>query len=421
MTRHRSVLAFAFLLATLTVAGCRKPTPPPPDLGPPVVTVAHPILDKVTIFTDLTGTVDAKDIVDVRPRVTGYIKEVKFEEGKEVKKDQVLFVIDPVIYKALLGQSEGQVKNYEAQLAKANADLARTKETYERGATSKTELDQMVAAKDVAAAQLYTATKSVDQARQNLEWTEVRAPIAGRISRALLTAGNLATQDQSLLTTIVSVDPMYAYFDADEATVRMYQNLIAQGKIKSVVEGAKVPVEIRLIGETGYPHKGFLEFVDNRINPSTGSLTIRGEFPNPVINGTLRALSAGNYCRGRMPVGKPFEGILIPAEAVSSDQGQKIVYVLGPGNRVETRQVQLGPLTQGLQLVTKGLSTSDTIVIRGLSRIQPGIVVDPHEETIPKPKVEPDTAEEGTTESVVPTGPPTPTVAPQPRAEGEKK
>jgi multidrug efflux system membrane fusion protein len=409
MKRRTLHIGSSYLIAaTVVLTGCHRPTPPPPNTAPPIVTVAHPLLDKITLFTDMTGTVDSENTVDIYPRVSGYIKEVKFEEGKEVKKDQVLFLIDPVIYEALLGQSEGQVKNYEAQLAKANADLARTKETYDRGATSKTEFDQAIASKYVAAAQLFTAQQSVKQARQNLEWTKVTSPIDGRISRALVKVGSLARADTTKLTTIVEVDPMYAYFDADESTLRMYQSLIAKGKLKSVTEGAKIPVEIQLVGETGYPHKGYLDFVDNRLNPATGSLTIRGEFQNPIVAGkNFRTLTAGLYCKGRIPVGAPFDGILIPPEAVSTDQGKKIVFVLGPENRIELRPVVLGPLSRGLQLVRSGLTEKDLVVIRGLSRVQPGVVVDPQEEKIVS-KEKPEDVPEGNVEM-------NPADAPQPR------
>ncbi len=406
MPAHRLLTAVTLLAAAVVASsGCNKGGPPQtPDGGAPVVTVAHPILDKVTLYTDLTGNVAQKNSVEIRPRVSGYIKEVKFQEGKEVAKDQVLFVIDPTIYEALLKQSEGQVRNYQAQLDKAKADLARTQETYNKGATAKTELDQNVASVAVAEAQLFTARASVDQARQNREWTEVKSPIAGRTSTAKLTVGNLATQDQSLLTTVVGVDPMYAYFDVDESTVRMYQRLIAEKKLKSVNDGAKVVAEIKLKDEPGYPHKGFLEFVDNRLNPSTGSLTIRGEFPNPLVPGTdSRPLTAGFYCRGRIPIGNPYDGILIPDAAVGTDQGKKIVFVVGGDNRVEARPVVLGPLFRGLRLVEKGLTTSDRVVIKGLGRVQAGIMVEPHDGTIPKPSDTPDPAgDAGRTQSAEP-------------------
>ncbi|QEL14985.1 efflux RND transporter periplasmic adaptor subunit [Limnoglobus roseus] len=374
----------------LVAAGCSQKSGPPPEPPALTVIVAHPLTDRVTVYTDLTGTVDQKDIVDVRPRVSGYVQEVKFDEGKEVEKDQILFVIDPVIYQAQLQQAEGQAKVYEAQLRKAEADLARNEPLAKEKAISKAEFDSFIAARDQASAQLLGARGNIDQAKRNLEWTKVRSPLAGRAGRAYLTPGNLAVADQSVLTTVVSVEPMYAYFDVDEATVRIYQKLIAEKKTESVQTGAKVPVEIQLKGEDGYPHQGYLEFVDNRLNPSTGSLTIRGVFQNPKIPGTeSRPLSAGFYCRGRIPLGQPREALLVPPSAVTSDQGRKVVYAVGADNRVVAKPVEPGPLFRGLQIIEKGLTADDRVVIRGMARVQPGVPVDPKEEAIPKPKESP--------------------------------
>ena len=379
--RGRAVLG----LAVASVAGCAPKGGPPPESPPPLgVVVAHPLSEKVTVYTDLTGTVDQKDIVDVRPRVSGYILEVKFEEGKEVAKDQVLFVIDPVIYQAQLEQAEGNAKQYEASLKRAEADVARNKAA--GGAVARAEIDQGVAARDQAAAQLFSAQASIAQAKRNLDWTVVKSPLAGRTGRAYLTPGNLAVADQTILTTVVGVEPMYAYFDVDEATVRTYQKLIAERKTASVQDGGTVRVEIQLKGETGFPHPGHLEFIDNRLNPSTGSLTIRGVFPNPKIPGTdSRPLAAGFFCRGRIPLGQPREALLVPPAAVTSDQGRKVVYVVGDDNRVAVRPVTPGPLFRGLQIVEAGLAATDRVVIRGLARVQPGGPVEPKEEAIPKP------------------------------------
>lgn len=375
--------------AVVAAAGCSHKGGQPAEPPPLVVTVAHPLSEQVTVYTDLTGTVDQKDIVDVRPRVSGYVQEVKFDEGKEVEKDQILFVIDPVIYQAQLQQAEGQVKVFEAQKKKAEADLERYKQLAKEKVASPAELDSYVASRDQAAAQLLGAQGNVDQAKRNLEWTKVKSPIAGRAGRAYLTPGNLAVTDQSVLTTVVSVEPMYAYFDVDEATVRIYQKLIAEKKTESVTQGAKVPVEIQLKGENGYPHKGHLEFVDNRLNPSTGSLTVRGVFQNPKIPGTdSRPLSAGFYCRGRIPLGQPRKALLLPPSAVTSDQGRKVVYAIGPENRIVAKPVEPGPLFRGLQVIESGLTAEDRVVIRGMARVQPGVPVEPKEEAI-KPPPEP--------------------------------
>lgn len=393
MTLRRIVQPAALLVGVVALAaaaGCRKPPAPAADTGPVLVTVAHPLVDTITLFTDLTGTIEAKESVEVRPRVSGYITEVKFKEGEEVKKDQPLFVIDPTIYKAQVKQAEGQVKNYQAQLDKAKADVARAKEAFEKAAGSKSELDVAVASQGVAAAQLFTAKANVEQAEQNLAWTTVTAPIAGRVDRAYQTPGNLVTGTTvsgggtgTVLTTIVSVDPMYAYFDVDEQTVLYYRRMIREGKLKSVQAGAMVDARLRLLGETGYPHQGTLDFISNRLNPATGSLTIRGTFPNPD-----RFLIPGLYAEAQIPASKPFEAILIPQEAVNYELTERVVYVVGPGDRIEARAVRLGPTHRGLQVVeeglgkdaagrTTGLTRTDRVVIRGGQRVEAGMHVEP--------------------------------------------
>jgi RND family efflux transporter MFP subunit len=393
------VAVFGLSVAALTAAGCHRAGPAKPgDTGPLVVTVSHPLVDKVTLFTSLTGTVDAKETVELRPRVSGYITEVKFKEGDEVEKDQPLFQIDQVIYKSQLKQAEGQVQNYQAQLQKADADLSRAKEAFDKGALARSELDIAVANKGIAEAQLFTARASVEQAQQNLTWTTVLAPIAGRVDRAYQTPGNLVTGTTTttggtgtVLTTIVSVNPMYAYFDADEQSVLYYRRMFREGKLKSVQTGAVVEASLQLRGETGFPHKGALDFVSNRLNPATGSLTIRGVFPNPD-----RFLMPGLFCRAQIPATQPFDALLIPPVAVVSDQGQRAIFVVGSENRVESRLVDLGPLHRGLQVIgegvtkdatgrARGLARSDRVVIRGMQRVAAGMVVDPQDGAITYP------------------------------------
>ncbi len=365
------------------------------------------MVDTVTLFTNLTGSVEAKESVEVRPRVSGYILEVKFKEGEEVKAGQPLFIIDPVIYQSQLKQAQGQVENYKAQLAKSNADLARMKEGYEKNVSAKSELDVAVANKGVAEAQLVTAKANVEQAEQNLAWTTVTAPIAGRVDRVYQTPGNLVTGTTTatggtgtVLTTIVSVDPMYAYFDVDEQTVLYYRRLIRDGKITPVQKGALVDARIQLRGETGYPHEGAIDFVSNRLNPGTGSLTIRGTFPNPD-----RFLLPGMFCRAQIPATRPFEAILIPPAAVVTEKGQRSVYVVGPDNRAALRAVDIGPVHRGLQIINEGVTTdekgvrrglarTDRVVIRGMARLEAGVPIEPHEETITYPPEPPTPAQQ---------------------------
>jgi RND family efflux transporter MFP subunit len=382
----RGMLLSAFFV-TLAIAamGCGKRPHAIPDTGTVLVTVSHPLTDQVTLFTDLTGSVQAPETVQVRPRVSGFIKAVLLQEGKMVEKDKtVLFEIDPVIYLADLKQAEAQIEIGKAQLELAQADEAREKFAYDKGASSKQNYDSFVAKRKVADAQLASYQEQKVKANQNLEWTKVVAPISGRADRAYLTKGNVVTGGETqgtILTTIVSIEPMYVYFDVDDQTVSFYQKLLIEKKLKLVEEGGAAEVDIELLGETGYPRHGEITFISNQLNPTTGTLSIRGVFSNPD-----RMLLPGRYVRGRVPVGKPFPGLLIPDAAVVTDQGQKAVYVIGADNKAEARTVTLGPLVRGLRLVQSGLTSADRVVIRGASRVQDGMTVEPEDGAITYPE-----------------------------------
>lgn len=375
--RLRLLVASAPLFAALAGPGCHRPTPPPPDTGPPEVVVSRPLYKKVTRYTEFTGQVQAPQTVQLRARVSGYIGKVDFRDGQEVKAGDVLFEIDPVIYAAQLKQAEGDVRDYTAQLKLYKADLARMTDLIQKGAASQTEYDQAVAKKDAAEAKQFTAGGQVEQAKQNLDWTKVTAPIAGRVDRAFLTPGNVATggtTEGTVLTTIVSVDPMWAYFNVDEATVLYFQGMVRGGKIKETPQGKGLPIEVQLDGEKGYPHKGVLDFLSNQLDPKTGSLQIRATLPNP---GPVRFFVPGLYVKGRVPVGEAAETPLIPDEAVVYDQGTPTVYTVGPGNRIAAKKITLGPPSDGLRVVADGLTPDDTVVIRGMIRVQPDAVVTP--------------------------------------------
>ncbi|MGL6096715.1 MAG: efflux RND transporter periplasmic adaptor subunit, partial [Fimbriiglobus sp.] len=246
-------------------------------------------------------------------------------------------------------------------------------------AVSATELDVAVAKRGVNEAQLLGAKAAVVKAQQNLDWTKVTAPISGRVDRTYLTRGNVATggaTQGTVLTTIVRVDPVYAYLDADEQSVLSYERLVAEKKAKSVANGAELPLEIQLAGEPGYPHKGVLDFVSNQLVAGTGALQLRGTVPNPTGD-----LLPGMYCKGKVPVGEPAEGILIPDAAVQTDQGSKMVFVVGPDNKVVAKPVVLGQLSDGLRVVESGLGKDDKVIVRGMQRVQAGVTVDPQPES----------------------------------------
>jgi RND family efflux transporter MFP subunit len=386
----RAACGAALLLAGATLLGCSKPPPTKPESGPPVVTVARPRVEKITRYADLTGQLDAVQTVQVRPRVSGIIVRVDMKDGQLVEGEvsvwgfvlrpgTLLFQIDPVTYDADLKQAQAQVGIVNAQLELAQKNEAREKESWEKGVSSRQNYETFIAQTKVAVAQLEAAKNGVVKAQQNLDWTNVTAPISGRTDRALLTAGNVAVGGQTqgtILTTIKSMDPMYAYFDVDDQTVLYYQRLVRDKKIAKPRDGEETPVEIQLKGEVGYPHKGTIDFLSNTISPSTGSLQIRGIFPNK--DGML---TPGLFVRGRVPIGEPVDAVLVPDEAVIADQGQKIVYVVNDKNVVESRVVTPGPTAHGLRVV-EGLAPTERIIIKGFQRVRPGVEVAPEDGTI---------------------------------------
>jgi len=330
-------LGIVFALASI-LAGC-APAPSAAPSEPPQVTVSPAVEEYVTDYAVFTGSTAAVDSVEVRARVWGYLEKVNFQEGALVEKGDVLFEIEPHTYKAVLDQAVGNVVQTEARLARLEADLARAEKLLKKGAMSQEQYDRAVGDRGETAGSLAALRAAVDRARLDLDYTKVIAPISGRISRYVVTAGNMVQSgDQgggTLLTTIVSVDPMYAYFDVDEHTVLRVRQLIREGKAKSARDG-ELPVWLGLANEDGYPHAGTINFVDNQINPKTGTLRLRGVFPN-----ADEALSPGYFVRVRAPIGFPHHALLISDRAIDNDQGQKIVYVVDSDNKVVSRSVRL--------------------------------------------------------------------------------
>lgn len=376
----RPVVLIAAFAAGLAALGCGgPPAPPPPPL--PKVTVARPLVQPVTEFTELTGTLAAVKTADVRARVTGYVQKVLFQEGSEVKAGEPLVQIDPEPFTLALEQSKANVTSAEAQRDVAAATEKRAATGFQKGVTSPEEYDQAKAQARVSTAAVTKAAKDVEQAKLNLEYANVKAPFDGRIDRVFVNEGNVVTGGTgqgTVLTRIVSVDPIYAYFTVGEQTVLNYLRRVAREGTLSSKPGGGVPVEIRLRDEPGYPHKGTLDFASSELNPATGTLQIRGSFPNP---GPHRLLRPGLYVRGRIPAAVAARATLIPDEAVVTDQAQRVVYVLGPENRIASKPVTLGPQSAGLRVV-EGLDPNDRVVIKGLARVQPDMVVDPVEGAI---------------------------------------
>ena len=371
--RTRWLLPAGALLPALVLAGCgAKPADPPP---PPAVTAAAVPEREVTDWDQFTGRLEAVDQVEIRPRVTGYIERVAFAEGKEVRKGEVLFEIDPRPYQAELARAEAQLAEARTGAELAAREVARARRLVAVQAISREEYDARVSAQAQGDASVQAAQAAVRTARLNLDWTRVRAPIAGRVSRAEVTAGNLVLAGPptaTLLTTVMSLDPVYVYFDADERTYLKYAGLARDGTRPSSRD-VRTPIYLGLIDEDGqFPHRGYVDFVDNTVNPETGTIRARAVFSNKD-----HAFTPGLFARLKLEGSGQYRATLVVDRAVGTDQDKKFVLVLKPDSTVDYRSVQLGRLVDGLRVVTSGLKQGDEVVINGLQRVRPGMKVTP--------------------------------------------
>jgi RND family efflux transporter MFP subunit len=370
------VLGLAFGLA-----GCAKAPAEAPVAAPVSVTVSQPIEQEVTDYADFTGRTAAVDSVEVRARVWGYLEKVNFKEGALVKKGDVLFEIDPRLYRADLDRARGTVAQYEAHVRRLERDYFRAKSLLARAAIGREEYDRYEGDYREAAANLDVAKANRDSAALNLDYTKVTAPVSGRVSRYVVTVGNLIQSgDQNggtLLTTLVSVDPMYVYFDMDERTVLRIRQLIREGKAKPARE-TEWPVSLGLANDDGFPRQGTINFEDNQVNPKTGTLRVRGVFPNKDDG-----LSPGLFSRVRVPIGQAHHALLVVDRAIDTDLGQKVVYVVNDKNEVVARPVLLGALHHGLREVKSGLKPGERVMVDGLQLARPGVTVDPKQIDMP--------------------------------------
>jgi RND family efflux transporter MFP subunit len=366
------------MIAAAVLAGCQPTAAPPPAMAPTVVTVSQPLERKVTDFVNFTGRTAAVESVEVRARVSGYIEEVSFQPGQEVKAGQALFKIDPTIYRAAVAKAQADVNLYDAQVKLAVSELERSRRLFTNQAIAREDYEKAQATQQQAIASLAAAKAALTTAQQNLAWTTVSSPIAGKTGVNLLTKGNLVVADQTLLTTVVSQDPMYVYFDVDEATVLRVQKLIREGKATSYQKAA-YPIDVGLANEAGYPHHGIIDFVSNQLNRATGTLSVRGQLPNPD-----RVMTTGLFARVRLPIGRPHPAVLVTDRALGSDQGQRYLLLVDDKNEVGRRDVEIGGLHDGaLREITSGVQPTDWVVVEGLLRVRPGITVEPHRRPMP--------------------------------------
>jgi multidrug efflux system membrane fusion protein len=365
------------------LAGCDSPpqvvqTPPPP------VSVSQPLARQVIDSDDYEGRIAAVEEVEVRARVRGHLVKVNFQDGQMVKPGDLLFEIDPRSYEAALDAANAQLAGADASLELAKKEYSRAAYLLSRNASSREEVDVWIGKQAVAKAERLKAQAAVEQAKLDLGFTKVTAPIAGKTSRPQVTVGNLvnAGGGETLLTTITSVDPMYVYFDVDERALLRYRKHFRKeqngGGPEPPLKELQIPVKVALEGEEGFPHEGMIDFADNRVNPSTGTIQVRG-----VLANTTRILDAGLRARLRVPVSDPYKSLTITERAIGTDQGRKFVYVVNDQNIVERRDVKLGRLTDGLQVVQQGLKPEDWVVVNGIQRVREGVKVEPQRVAMP--------------------------------------
>lgn len=366
-------LAFLLVGANLLIGCDSKPaassSPPPP----PPVTVARPLQKAITEWDEYTGRFSAVASVEVRARVSGFIDSVHFKDGQLIKQGDLLFVIDPRPYKLAVEQSTAEVARAKARLDIATLDVERAAPLVRSQTLTEREFDTRRSTQRDTAAQVASAEASLKQAQLNLEWTEVRAPISGRISDTRVDAGNLISGGQAgatLLTVIVSIDPIRFVFDGSEADFLRYSRLAATGA-RPLSRDVQNPVSVRLADESEYKHHGRMDFVDNVLNPRTGTIRGRAVFENK--DGLL---TPGFFGRLRL-FGGEHEALLVPDSAIASDQSRKIVFTVADDGTVGTKLVELGPIVEGLRVIRSGLAPADRIVIDGLQRARPGQKVTP--------------------------------------------
>jgi len=353
---------------TLALAACARTQASGPPAAPPApeVTVATVIAKPLRDFEEFTGRLQAVESVEIRPRVSGFIDSVQFTEGARVKKGQLLFRIDPRPFQAEVNRLAAELRRARSQSALAESNHRRGEHLVSQKLISQQDFDQLATTASTATEDIGAAAAALEAARLNLEFTEVRSPIDGRVSRALITAGNLVS-NTSVLTTVVSDDPVYAYFDADEQT---YLKFAPRGG--NSAQDAKDSVFMGLIDEDGYPHTGRLDFVDNQVDPQSGTIRGRAVFDNK--DGRF---TPGLFARIKLVSGNVRDTILIDERAVGTDLGKKFVLALKSDNTLEYRPVTLGAAVDGLRVVSNGLAANDVVVVNGLQHVKPGIAVKP--------------------------------------------
>ncbi|MDX7478410.1 efflux RND transporter periplasmic adaptor subunit [Enterobacter roggenkampii] len=364
--------ALGAMLLSVLLVGCDDSVAQNAAPPAPAVSAADVVVKSISQWDSFNGRIEAVESVQLRPRVSGYIDKVNYTDGQEVKKGEVLFTIDDRTYRAALEQAQANLARAKTQASLAQSEANRTDKLINTHLVSREEWEQRRSAAVQAQADIRAAQAAVDAAQLNLDFTKVTAPIDGRASRALITSGNLVTAGDtaSVLTTLVSQKTVYVYFDVDESTYLHYQNLARSGQGASSNHTA-LPVEIGLTGEEGYPHQGKVDFLDNQLTPSTGTIRMRA-----LLDNSQRQFTPGLFARVRLPGSAEFKATLIDDKAVLTDQDRKYVYIVDKEGKAQRRDITPGRLADGLRIVRQGLNPGDKVIVEGLQKVfMPGMPV----------------------------------------------
>lgn len=369
---NTSALLTLFLTPVL-VTSCDKPASNAKAGPPPVnVTVAQPVAQKITEWDEFSGRLAAPETVEIRARVSGYLDKIHFKEGALVKQGDVLFTIDPRPYEAEVARLEAEVARLMSRTELARIEATNAERLQRTQAISTEEVQRRFKSLVEAEAAVKGAESALTAAKLDLSFTEVRSPIEGRISNARVTIGNLVrggTQETTLLTTVVSVDPIYVYFEVDERSALKYRDLIREGKRASALDGS-IPAEMGLANQADFPHRGAVDFVDNVLDPTTGTIRARAVFRNED-----RLMAPGFFARVRIPGSGEYDGLLVRDNAINDDQGTSFVWIVGEDGKATYTKIELGPLVDGLRVVRSGLQGNEQIIINGQINVRPGGVV----------------------------------------------
>ena len=372
----RAAFAWA-MVAWLAAAGCRREQPVLAPTPAPTVTISQPIEREISDEAEFTGHTDAIKLVEIRARVSGFIDQVAFEDGQMVKEGDLLFQIDPRPFDAEVARDAASLAVAKARAKRAAADLVRAEKLISGKTITQEEYDQTIADAAESSASVKVAEASLTSSKLNREFSTVTAPIGGRMGRAMIAKGNLVSSsaaNATLLTTIVPVDPIYAYFDVDEPT------LLRHARHAPDRSRPLIPVEMQLADEAGFPHQGQIDFIDNQVDPATGTIRVRGVFPN--ADGTVLP---GMFARVRIRSAQKRPALVVADRAVGFDQGRNYLLLVGADGRAEYREVKTGALADGLRVIEKGLSPGEWVIVNGLQRARPGAAVEAQKAPMPLP------------------------------------